>query len=256
MCTVVVLRRPDSDWPLLMAANRDEMASRPCRPPARHWPGYPGVVAGLDELAGGTWLGVNDCGVTAAVLNRLNTLGPLPGAKSRGELPLRALEQTTARTAVASLAALDANAYRPFNMIVADSRDAFWVRCRQADDETGGANVLETGEIAPGLSMVTAYDLNDTSSPRIGRFLAEFEAAAVPDPSSAEWSDWRAILASRDHDPEAGPGGAMCVVTDFGFETVSSSLIALPAGERHEATPIWLFSLGRPGKTAYMPVAL
>lgn len=256
MCTVVVLRRPDSDWPLLLAANRDEMANRRCRPPARHWSDYPSVVAGLDELAGGTWLGINDQGVTAAVLNRLNTLGPLPGSRSRGELPLRALDQETARSAVASLGTLDANAYRPFNMIVADRRDAFWVRCRRAEADAGGTNVIETGEIPPGLSMVTAYDLNDTSSPRIGRFLERFKAAAEPDPVSGDWSPWTAILASREHDAEAGPGGAMCVVTDYGFETVSSSLIALPAKERQGIDPVWLFSLGRPGETAYLPVAL
>ena len=29
MCTVVVLRRPGHDWPLILAANRDEMAERP-----------------------------------------------------------------------------------------------------------------------------------------------------------------------------------------------------------------------------------
>ena len=253
MCTVVILRRPDSDWPLLLAANRDEMANRRCQPPARHWSDYPGAVAGLDELAGGTWLGVNDHGVTAAVLNRLNTLGPLPGSKSRGELPLHALEQTTARAAVASLGTLDANAYRPFNMIVADSRDAFWLRCRQAENST---HMIESGAILQGLSMVTAYDLNDMSSPRIGRFLERFQAAAEPDPGSGEWSQWQAILASREHDADAGPGGAMCVVTDFGFGTVSSSLIALPAKERHGVAPIWLFSLGRPGENAYMPVSL
>ncbi len=54
----------------------------------------------------------------------------------------------------------------------------------------------------------------------------------------------------------AAMGGAMCVVTDFGFGTVSSSLIALPAKERHGVAPIWLFSLGRPGENAYMPVSL
>lgn len=253
MCTVVVLRRPDHAWPLLLAANRDEMASRRCQPPARHWPVHPGVVAGLDELAGGTWLGVNEQGVAAAVLNRLNTLGPLPGSRSRGELPLRALDHRTAHSAVAALRALDANAYRPFNMVVADNRDAFWVRCRPAEDST---NVIETGEIPPGLSMLTAYDLNDTSSPRIGRFLERFKATAEPDPVSGDWSHWQAILASREHDAEAGPGGAMCVVTDFGFETVSSSLIALPANGRAGLDPIWLFSPGRPGENDYIPVAL
>ena len=256
MCTVVVLRRPDSVWPLRMAANRDEMVSRRCRPPARHWSDRPHVVAGMDEVAGGTWLGINDDGVVAGVLNRLNTLGPLPGSRSRGELPLRALDHGTARLAVGSLGTLDANAYRPFNMIVADDRDAFWVRCRRIDEDGSDANVIETGEIPPGLSMITAYDLNDTSSPRIRRFLGRFEAAAEPEPMSGDWSDWEAILASRDHDAAAGPGGAMCVVTDYGFETVSSSLIALPAADRCIAGPIWLFSNGRPGESTYEPVPL
>ena len=260
MCTIVVLRRPDTDWPLLLAANRDEMVSRRCRPPARHWPAHPGVVAGLDELAGGTWLGLNDDGVAAGVLNRLNTLGPLPGSRSRGELPLRALDEKSARLAIAALGTLDANAYRPFNMIVADNRDAYWVRCRRAGEGEGGANVIETGEIPPGLSMVTAYDLNDTSSPRTRRYLGRFRAAAEPDPVTGDWSAWTGILASREHDPDAGPGGAMCVVTDHGFETVSSSLIALPAGNgprtQQGGKPIWLFSFGRPGETAFDPVAL
>ncbi len=276
MCTIVVLRRPDNDWPLLLAANRDEMLNRRCKPPARHWPDHPRVVAGLDELAGGTWLGVNDDGVTAGVLNRRNTLGPLPGVRSRGELPLLALDHGTARLAIEALGGLDANAYRPFNMIVADNRDAFWVRCRRAEEGASGANVIETGEIPPGLSMITAYDRNDTASPRIRRFLGRFEAAAEPDPVSGDWSHWTAILASREHDPESGPGGAMCVVTDHGFETVSSSLIALPARDRspehpperppehprqrprkrHAVKPIWLFSLGRPGETTHDPVPL
>lgn len=256
MCTVVVLRRPDSDWPLLLGANRDEMVTRPCKPPARHWSEYPQIVAGLDELAGGSWLGMNDSGVTAGVLNRLNTLGPQKGSRSRGELPLRALAHETARAAVAALRTLNANAYQAFNMIVADNTDAFWVRCRRTEEGASGTNVIEAGEIPPGVSMITAYDLNDLSSPRTRRFLGQFKAAATPDPAAGDWSDWMAILASREHDPQAGPGGAMCVVTDYGFETVSSSLIALPSANRLGVKPIWLFSLGRPGETAHQPVAL
>ena len=46
MCTVVILRRPEHDWPLLIAANRDEMLARSWLPPARHWPDRPDVAAG------------------------------------------------------------------------------------------------------------------------------------------------------------------------------------------------------------------
>ena len=58
MCTIVLLRRPGHDWPLILGANRDEMATRPSKPPARHWPDRAEVVAGLDVEAGGSWLGI------------------------------------------------------------------------------------------------------------------------------------------------------------------------------------------------------
>src|SRR6266849_8974623 len=96
MCTVVLLRRPDHDWPLILGANRDEMVGRPSKPPARHWPDRPEVVAGLDELAHGSWLGCNDHGVAAAILNRHGTLGPAAGFRSRGELVLEALDHADA----------------------------------------------------------------------------------------------------------------------------------------------------------------
>ena len=47
MCTLVILRRPEAKWPLILAANRDELRSRPWRPPARHWQDRPDVVAGM-----------------------------------------------------------------------------------------------------------------------------------------------------------------------------------------------------------------
>src|SRR4051794_25054803 len=82
MCTLVMLRRPDHPWPVLIAANRDEMAGRPWRPPGRHWPDRPEIVAGLDELAGGSWFGLNEAGLVAGVLNRVGTLGPQADKRS------------------------------------------------------------------------------------------------------------------------------------------------------------------------------
>ena len=83
MCTLVLSRQPGTAWPLILAANRDELADRPSRPPGRHWPDRAEVVAGLDLEAGGSWLGINDYGVVAGVLNRPGTLGPAAGKRSR-----------------------------------------------------------------------------------------------------------------------------------------------------------------------------
>ena len=52
MCSVVILRRPESTWPVIFAANRDEMNDRPWLAPGRHWPDRPETVAGFDKLAG------------------------------------------------------------------------------------------------------------------------------------------------------------------------------------------------------------
>src|SRR5262245_27065814 len=128
MCSVVILYRPDDPWPLLLGANRDEMSDRPSAPPARHWPDRANVVAGLDRLAGGSWLVPHDEGVVACVMNRMNTLGPAPGRRSRGELVLEALDHADAVTATHALSALDPAAYRAFNMVIADNREAFWLR--------------------------------------------------------------------------------------------------------------------------------
>ena len=69
MCTLVLLRRPDHDWPIVVGANRDEMIDRPWLPPDRHWPDRGDIVAGQDLEAGGTWLGLNDYGVLVEAVN-------------------------------------------------------------------------------------------------------------------------------------------------------------------------------------------
>ena len=251
MCSVILLRRPGHAWPLLIGANRDEMLARTWLPPGRHWPDRPDILAGQDQTAGGSWLGINDSGVVAAILNRQNSLGPAAGKRSRGELVLEALDHADAADAAAALAELDPVAYRPFNLMVADNRDAYWVAHQ-------GRQILAE-PIPAGLSMLTSYDLNDPASPRIRFYRPLFEAAAVPEPEAGDWSGWQTLLGSRIWDRgdgrESGPGGAMCIVTDTGFGTTSSALLALPSVESIGKEPIFLFCAGRPDLNPWMPIA-
>jgi len=249
MCTIVILRRPDHSWPLILGANRDENKGRPWRPPARHWPDRENVTAGLDELAGGTWLGVNDYGVTACVLNRPATLGPAPDKRSRGELPLEALDHAEASTAAEALAHLDPAAYRPFNMLIADAREAYWIAAR-----TGESNI-HVAPVVDGLSMLTAHDLNDDEgSARQRHYRPKFTAAAPPDPESGDWGSWRNLLESPETAPEGGPESAMLIHMNNGFATSSSSLIALPRSRNSETSIIWRFRGGLPGKAKWLSV--
>lgn len=252
MCTVTLLRRPGHRWPVLIAANRDEMLDRPWDPPGPHWSDRPDVVAGRDRLAGGTWLGSNATGVTAAVLNREGSLGPADDKRSRGELVLDALDYTDARDAAEALAALDPAAYRSFNLVIADNQDAYWLSGRD------GARAVEVTALPDGISMLTSADLNDTTHGRIETYLPRFEAAKAPDPDTGDWTAWTEILrdpyGARDH----GTSGAMCIVTDYGYGTVSSSLIALasPDAVSEKVGNIWLFAAGRPDIAPFEPVPL
>ena len=253
MCTVIVLRRKGHDWPLLVAANRDEMSDRPWRAPGRHWPDRAEVVGGLDELSGGSWLGINEDGVVAAVLNRYGTLGPAEGKRSRGELVLEALDHADAAAAAGALAALNPAAYRPFNLVIADDRDAF---CLHHRDESGRAPVA-VAPLPEGLSMITAFDVDDPADTRIRGGLPRFLGAATPDPARGDWAAWQALLASRQAEDPAEPRSALCFLTPSGFGTSSSALIALPSRSRRGgAKAVWLFAAGPPDLAAWRAVDL
>ena len=244
MCTLVILRRPGHDWPVLIAANRDEMIDRAWRPPGRHWPDRAQVSAGQDRLAGGSWLGINDDGVCAGILNRTGALGPAAGKRSRGELVLDALDHADAAAAANALAAIDGGAYRPFNLVVADSDEAFWLR-------HDGGDAPVSHPLPAGLSMLTARERNDHASPRIRTHLASFEEAAPPDPARGVWQSWSALLARGTSDSGGDPEAAMCVEPGGGFGTVNASLIALPRSGRLGAKPVWLFASGPPDRHAF-----
>ena len=87
MCTLVVIHEPTLPFPVLVAANRDELLGRETRPFGRHWPGEP-WQGGLDVSGGGTWAGVHDGAFGVFILNQRESLGPSPGKRSRGLLAL------------------------------------------------------------------------------------------------------------------------------------------------------------------------
>ena len=239
MCTVVLTLRPGHPWPLLLAANRDERLDRPWDPPAAHWPDRAGIIAGRDRLGGGTWM-ASGPRVVAAVLNRPGSLGPAPGKLSRGDLPLLAAGCATAAEAVDCVCALDAGAYRAFNLVVGDRSGAWFVRGLGSGQPEGMA-------LAPGTHIVTAHDPDDPASPRGARHLPRFQAAPAPDPARGDWSAWIGLLADS-----GGGDAALNVPPRDGFGTVCSSLVGVPAS----GPPVWLFAAGPPHAAPFRPVAV
>ena len=68
MCLIIFSYQQYKNWPLIVAANRDEFYSRPSDP-AGFWENASHIIAGRDQLHGGTWLGVDRSGRFSAVTN-------------------------------------------------------------------------------------------------------------------------------------------------------------------------------------------
>jgi len=87
MCLILLAIDQHPDFPLILAANRDEFFARPTGA-ANYWKGTQGMLAGRDLKAGGTWLGITRAGRLAAVTN-LREPPVHEGKKtSRGMLPV------------------------------------------------------------------------------------------------------------------------------------------------------------------------
>src|SRR5882762_8752930 len=84
MCLILLAWRAHAEYPLVVAANRDEFHARPSSA-AGFWTDRPSVLAGRDLEAGGTWMGVARSGRFAAVTNYRGAHEPR-AAESRGAL--------------------------------------------------------------------------------------------------------------------------------------------------------------------------
>ncbi len=197
MCTILLRLDPTADEAVVLAANRDEFRGRPADPPGTI---APGVFAGRDQQAGGTWLAVGRRGL-AAVTN-VRDLPRRADARSRGVLPLAALDGTLPSRF---------DDFNAFNLLIVD-RTGARVITHLGPGRTSAPVVLAAGTHA---IVNEPFDTGD--SPRRQR--AEALVASAP-PSFA-------LLA--DHGPPADHG--LCHHGET-YGTVSSTVVVLDAAFR------------------------
>jgi uncharacterized protein with NRDE domain len=224
----------EPDAPLIVAANRDERLDRPAVPMTVLREREPRILGGRDELAGGTWLAVNEHGVIAGLTNQPSPDGRDPAKRSRGELPLAFARHRTAREAVAAVAAeLNPGAYNACWMLVGDRESLFFIGI-----SSGLAMDLE--QLGPGLHVLENAPLQP-ASPK-----AEFVRGLVTDALAdsegevaATTAALRAVLG--DHrpavpEPRTDATGrvwpaslsAACVHAE-GYGTRSAMIVSVPA---------------------------
>lgn len=212
MCLAIVAVARHPDWPLVIAANRDEFHERPSRA-VEPWPGAPHIIAGRDLQGGGSWLGVTTQGRVALLTNVREPRRHRPDAPSRGRLVEEFLRQEQSAANYAQHVEREAMVYNGFNLLVGD-RSEMWY-C---------SNRLEPSvrELAPGISGLSNAAL-DTPWPKLTRTrraVADHLATA----KSLEPDSLFAILADRSR-----PTDSELPDTGVGLETerlLSSAFIA------------------------------
>ena len=224
VCTLALYFRSFDRYPLLLAANRDEHYDRPTLAPTL-WDGRPKVIAGRDLRAGGTWLGFNELGMAAAILNRRIDGSPLAPtvARSRGLLCAEILRAKTTTEAVGIITE-DSARYNPFTFVFAD-KDAAYVAY---NDEAK----IHLERLQPGLHVFSSAAEFDLHSAKAKRAHAGFARLLDPlDRHAEQPREWLAPLQKilSDHslaDGSNNPGDAICVHRESSG-TVSSSVIFL-----------------------------
>jgi uncharacterized protein with NRDE domain len=118
MCLILVAWRAHPDYPLILAANRDEFYARPTQP--AHWWREPQILAGRDLQAGGSWLGVGIDGRFAALTNYRDPTRVLSAAPSRGALVPETLASSVPLEQWLTHLQTTAAHYNGFNLLFSD----------------------------------------------------------------------------------------------------------------------------------------
>jgi uncharacterized protein with NRDE domain len=258
VCLLIALFGTVPDVPLLIAANRDELYQRPADPITVLRDGQPRILGGRDELAGGTWLAVNEHGLVAALTNQPATARD-PARRSRGELPLAFTAYPDAKTAATEVCArLEPAAYNPCWMLVGDRQALFSV-------DLSGGHRARVEELSPGSYVLENAPLRQSSA-------KQQRVAGLVDAVQDQAHGLGEVL--RDHQPAAGPQpagpgrparpaelSAACVHTER-YGTRSAMIVSVgPAGLPRvsvaagppcvtpllDVTGMWASPAGQPG---------
>lgn len=135
MCLIVIGLGAAPRYPLIVAANRDELHARPAAG-AHWWPESPRVLGGRDLQAGGTWLALDRSGRFAAVTNVRELSRPL-GLRSRGSLVADFVAVRASAADHAARVTRDGGAFGPFNLFVYDGHELWFASNRAAATRLG-----------------------------------------------------------------------------------------------------------------------
>ena len=211
MCLILLAHGAHADYPLVIAANRDEYYARPTAK-AAFWQDHPHILAGRDLECMGTWLGVTRSGRFAALTNFRGPGERRSDAPSRGQLVSGFLiAEQAPREYLEEIATL-APRYNGFSLLAGDVDRVFYFSSR-----TGSVQA-----VSPGIHGLSNH-LLDTPWPKVARGKQRLQAALTEEPSAEALLDLlhdREVAAASEL-PDTGIGAEM-------ERVLSSTLIVSP----------------------------
>ncbi len=194
MCLILLAWQVHPDYPLVVAANRDEFFARPSAP-AGFWKEAPEILAGRDLQAGGTWLGITRGQRFSALTNYREGGRQRADARSRGALVAGFLAGENDPEAYLEALHRHGADYNGFNLFVGDGR-----RLGYCSNREPGPRWLP-----PGIYGLSNH-LLDTPWPKLSAAKTAFASALGQLPLSTSFFE---LLADQEivpdtHLPETG----------------------------------------------------
>jgi uncharacterized protein with NRDE domain len=192
------------------------------------------MICGLDLVAGGTWLGINQHRLMVAVTNR--TWPPPRGtSSSRGVLCRDLLSHTNAADAARECARqLTAGPYAGANFVCLDPTAGYLV---------ANSDEVRIVELLPGLHVLTNGSLDDPTDRRVALASGLFEAEPIS--SVAGFVELAQRVCRYRPDSPASPSIVLHGPT---HGTVSSTILALTSDSSQAE---YRYAPGPPDQTAY-----
>lgn len=239
MCTLLILNHVSQEFPVIVAANRDEFLERPATD-AQVLLEKPRAIGGVDIQSQGTWMGATEDGFFVGLTNQRSFLAADVERLSRGPLVLNTLQQGSLDAAIEYLGTLKGSDFNPFNLLFGDVDRLFVAYGRVDQDEI----VVE--EVPRGIHILPNDILNSQAFPKVDRAKA---ILGEHDLSSLTWDEvvgvLQSVLSDRDlppldkviypeegqHYPHELFQQLQALRVDLpGYGTRSSTLVALQSG--------------------------
>jgi uncharacterized protein with NRDE domain len=236
MCTISIV--PDGAGFRVMS-NRDERRDRAVAlQPRFETLESRTAIMPIDPAGGGSWIGVNDRGLVAAILNR-HAVRPVPSGSftSRGAIVRQALACDSAEAAVEAVRTLDATRFQPFRLVLVQ-------KSQMALVVSNGHELAHAESTLEQPCMFTASSLGDifVDSPR--RRLFECLMEHVGDRLDGQrlfhrhqWADKREVSVLMDREDATTVSRTIVDVGAAGIALEYESLVPFGPAHRLELPP-------------------